>query len=150
MDKMDVVLQPVGFWKRFLAYFIDTVILFIIYSVLSFLFIGEISLIAVFEDNMFLMSSSFILFYIILWVISFLYFGFLACTSLQGTIGKRLLRIKIVNEHGERITFRQAVIRFLVYTFLSPILYIGFIMIGLTKHKQGLHDMLAKTYCVKR
>lgn len=90
----------------------------------------------------------FLLFFYLL--IIFLYFGYLPYTNLQGTLGKRMLGIKIVNEFGERISFGQAVGRFLMYSFISPIFYIGFIMIAFTERKQGLHDLVAKTYCVER
>lgn len=65
------------------------------------------------------------------------------------TIGKRAMKIRVVNANGEKITLLQALIRF-VSKFLSMgFVFIGFIMIGLSAQKQGLHDCIANTYVIK-
>lgn len=66
-----------------------------------------------------------------------------------GTPGKLILGMRIVNEKGEFIGIPMAILRYIGKILSGIILCIGFFMIGFTSKKQGLHDMIAKTYVVK-
>ena len=77
-------------------------------------------------------------------IIVYFYFTLLETSAWQGTIGKRLLKIKVTDMKGKRINFKRATIRFLS-KILSAQLLIGYIMILFTDKKQGLHDLIAKT-----
>ena len=77
-------------------------------------------------------------------IIVYFYFTLLETSVWQGTIGKRLLKIKVTDLKGKRINFKRATIRFLG-KILSSQLLIGYIMILFTGKKQGLHDLIAKT-----
>jgi uncharacterized RDD family membrane protein YckC len=77
-------------------------------------------------------------------IIVYFYFTLLETSVWQGTIGKRLLKIKVTDLKGKRINFKRATIRFLS-KILSAQLLIGYIMILFTEKKQGLHDLIAKT-----
>ena len=77
-------------------------------------------------------------------IIVYFYFTVLETSVWQGTIGKRLLKIKVTDIMGKRINFKRATIRFLG-KILSAQLLIGYIMILFTDKKQGLHDLIAKT-----
>jgi uncharacterized RDD family membrane protein YckC len=91
-----------------------------------------------------ILSSVFI--YIALaFVGQWLYDALLTSSSWQGTIGKRVLRLKVVDEAGNRIGFGRATGRFFAKILSSMFFCIGFIMIGLTERKTGLHDLLAGT-----
>ncbi len=61
-------------------------------------------------------------------VISILYFSLLTASKMQGTLGKALLGLKVVNEDGGRISIGQAFGRAFAYIISKLILYIGFIM----------------------
>jgi uncharacterized RDD family membrane protein YckC len=50
---------------------------------------------------------------------------------------------------GNRIGFGRATGRFFAKILSGMIMYIGFIMIGFTDRKQGLHDMLAGTLVMR-
>ena len=77
-------------------------------------------------------------------IIVYFYFTLLETSMWQGTIGKKLLKIKVTDMNGKRINFKRATIRFLS-KILSAQLLIGYIMILFTDKKQGLHDLIAKT-----
>ena len=77
-------------------------------------------------------------------IIVYFYFTLSETSVWQGTIGKRLLKIKVTDMQGKRISFKRATIRFLS-KILSSQLLIGYIMILFTTKKQGLHDLIAKT-----
>ncbi|WP_050753998.1 RDD family protein [Pseudobacteroides cellulosolvens] len=67
----------------------------------------------------------------------------------QGTLGKVLLKIKVSNIDGSRITIGKSVIRNIFKLVSGFIICIGLIMVAITKNKQGLHDIVAKTVVLK-
>jgi uncharacterized RDD family membrane protein YckC len=67
----------------------------------------------------------------------------------QGTFGKSIMGIKVINKNGDKLSFFRAMWRFISKIFSSLILFIGFIMIPFTKKKQGLHDFMAGTLVIK-
>jgi uncharacterized RDD family membrane protein YckC len=78
------------------------------------------------------------------------YFIFCESSSMQGTIGKYLLRIQVTSLDGRRITIGKATKRYLA-RFLSMMPWMfGFLMAGFTRRKQCLHDMIAGTLMVRR
>lgn len=71
-------------------------------------------------------------------------------TGLQATPGKVILKMKIVNKKGDKISILAATGRY-IFQFLSFfMLGIGFIMIVFRKNSTGLHDLLARTYVINR
>jgi uncharacterized RDD family membrane protein YckC len=74
-----------------------------------------------------------------------IYFALMESSSKQATLGKLAVGIKVGNEDGSRITFANALGRTLGKILSAIILYIGFMMVGWDKRKQGLHDKLAGT-----
>lgn len=81
------------------------------------------------------------LFVLVLIIAYVLYFAISESSVYQGTLGKRVMKIKVADLNGERISFGRALARN-ISKILSVPLYIGFIMAGVTKRKQGLHDMI--------
>ncbi|WP_169743647.1 RDD family protein [Methanolacinia paynteri] len=85
------------------------------------------------------------------WHISFAYFFWLyfACqesSSKQTTIGKRAFGLVVTGSEYRRVSFGRAIVLWIVKILYALILYIGFITIGFTRRKQGLHDMVAGKY----
>jgi uncharacterized RDD family membrane protein YckC len=93
--------------------------------------------------------SSIFVYIALAFVGQWLYEALLTSSSWQGTIGKRVLRLKVVDEAGNRIGFGRATGRFFAKILSSMFFCIGFIMIGFTDKKRGLHDMLASTLVMK-
>lgn len=147
--------RPAGFWIRFLAYVIDQIIIgipiFIIQFMVSFLFAAGVAAADPFmTENQF--NISFLVFGVIpilasSFVISILYFSLLTASKMQGTLGKTLLGLKVVNEDGGRISIGQAFGRAFAYIISKLILYIGFIM-GAFGEKKTLHDIMCSTRVV--
>jgi uncharacterized RDD family membrane protein YckC len=147
-----------GFWIRLLAHLIDHVILG---AVAAPLFVMTVlpSIVRIArqaeqdqepspEMIITIVSSAFV--YIALaFVGQWLYDALLTSSSWQGTIGKKVLRLKVVDEAGNRISFGRATGRFFAKILSSMFFCIGFIMIGFTDRKRGLHDMLANTLVMK-
>lgn len=76
---------------------------------------------------------------------SWLYEAFMESSSYQATLGKMIFGMKVTDLYGNRIDFVRATGRHFAKYLSWIILGIGFIMVGFTERKQGLHDMLAGT-----
>ena len=67
------------------------------------------------------------------------------------TPGKRLFRLFVCPvEGGVRIPFGRALLRLIGYALSSGLFCLGFVMIGLSSSKRGLHDLIAATYVGRR
>jgi uncharacterized RDD family membrane protein YckC len=143
-----------GFWIRLLAHLIDHVILGAVAAPLFFVMALPTILRVVHEaerdqepspEMIMAILSSVFLYAAIAFAGQWLYEALLTSSSWQGTIGKRVLRLKVVDEAGNRIGFGRATGRFFAKILSSMFFCIGFIMIAFTERKTGLHDMLAGT-----
>jgi uncharacterized RDD family membrane protein YckC len=74
-----------------------------------------------------------------------LYEALMESSSYQATLGKMILGMKVTDLYGNRISFGRATGRHFAKILSGMVLCIGFIMVGLTQRKQGLHDLLAGT-----
>jgi len=82
--------------------------------------------------------------------IPIIYFVGLPASKLGGTIGMKAMKYKIYNEDLTKAKFWRLLGRYAsLGTTAFFTLGIGTLMIGWTKRKQGLHDMVARTICVK-
>jgi len=76
---------------------------------------------------------------------SWLYEALMLSSSYQATVGKMILGMKVTDLYGNRISFARATGRHFAKWLSGMILCIGYIMVGLTERKQGLHDFIAET-----
>jgi uncharacterized RDD family membrane protein YckC len=76
---------------------------------------------------------------------SWLYEAFMLSSPYQATLGKMIFGMKVTDLDGSRISFGRATGRHFAKWLSGLILGIGFIMVGFTERKQGLHDLLAGT-----
>lgn len=120
-----------GFWRRFLALFIDALIL----SIPGFALGGATHFFIGIGANL---------------ILGFLYYPVFESSVLCGTPGKALLGIQVLSEAGERISFKTAVIRFFTRYLSILICYIGYFMQVFTKKRQTLHDMISETIVVDK
>ena len=117
-----------GFWLRFLANFLDGLLLFI----------PNMMVRGIFNNSLLVPILS-------MW----LYQATLESSFVQGTFGKKILGIKVTDLDGNRITFLRASARFFAEFFSAVTLLIGYIMAGLTMKKQALHDIIAGTLVIR-
>ena len=147
-----------GFWIRVVAQIIDQIVVGIViaplYAILVFPSIirivneaernGEPS-----PEMIISIVSSASLFILIAFVGLWLYDALLTSSSWQGTLGKRVLRLKVTDEAGNPIGFGRATGRFFGKVLSRLLFCIGFIMVAFTDRKRGLHDMVAGTLVMK-
>jgi uncharacterized RDD family membrane protein YckC len=147
-----------GFWIRFLAHLIDHVILSAVAAPLFFIMVLPAAIRVAHEaertqepspELIFSVLSSVFIYVALAFAGQWLYEAFLTSSSWQGTIGKRVLHLKVVDEGGNRISFGRATGRFFAKILSHMFFAIGFIMIAFTERKRGLHDLLAGTVVMK-
>ena len=78
-----------------------------------------------------------------------LYEAILTSSSLQATLGKMILGLRVTDVQGQRIDFGRATIRHFAKYLSAFILGVGYLMVAFTEKKQGLHDMIAGTLVQK-
>jgi uncharacterized RDD family membrane protein YckC len=140
-----------GFWWRVLAYFIDYFVVNVVMSMLSGLVGSGMMLpfngLGVDAPNVAgtLVASVLGLTFVMTW----LYFALMECSSLQATLGKLAVGVVVTDVDGNRISFPRATGRYFGKFLSALILGIGFLMVALTQRKQGLHDAMAGTLVYK-
>src|SRR5712692_5751170 len=142
--------QPVyaGFWIRFLAYLIDTLISCAV-SIPVGIVLGLIIFASGSDPDSTDMLAARLSTNGLSLVAGWLYFSLCESSSWQGTVGKKVLGLRVTDLNGNPISFGKATGRHFGKILSGLILGIGFIMIAFTEQKQGLHDMLAGTLVVK-
>ncbi len=124
-----------GFWLRFSAYIIDSIVLMGGGFVLG-LFLGIIA------PDIFRLEFEGV--WNILGIgIAWIYYASMESSSKQATLGKMALDLKVTDLEKKPISFGKASGRFFGKILSAIILGLGFLMIAFTEKKQGLHDQLA-------
>lgn len=163
------VITYAGFWKRFVAYIIDSIVMGVVQSIflLPLWIMFGVSLFPFHEmerwenfDSVALANvqlsddefsvALFSVFFIGILVVSlisivvqWLYFALMESSSKQATLGKMALGIIVTDLDGNRISFGRASGRYFGKILSGLILCIGYIMAGFSEKKQALHDMIA-------
>jgi uncharacterized RDD family membrane protein YckC len=79
----------------------------------------------------------------VLIVIPWLYFAGFESSRSQATPGKLLMHIVVTDMTGNKPTFARVTLRHFAKFVSALVILIGFLMIGLTQKRQGLHDKIA-------
>jgi uncharacterized RDD family membrane protein YckC len=147
------VAQPLGyagFWLRFVAWFIDAIILWIVSSFITLPFLAASGMRDMIlnhppqtPEELLAFFGTFSKLIVISFCIKWLYYAVLESSSWQATIGKKTLGLEVTDLQGRRISFARATGRYFGKIISAFIFMIGFIMAGITEKKQALHDMMA-------
>jgi uncharacterized RDD family membrane protein YckC len=137
-----------GFWIRVVAAIIDAVIVRVVVSPIHLIFgglgvAGAMSGIPHHGIGLGLLGGG--VTFIATVFGSWLYEAFMESSSYQATLGKMIFGMKVTDLNGNRISFERATGRHFAKWLSGIILCIGYIMVGFTERKQGLHDLLAGT-----
>jgi uncharacterized RDD family membrane protein YckC len=124
-----------GFWIRFLAYVVDSLIVGIAFFLIVML-LGVMGLELFGAELIFLL-------------LGILYWAFMQSSARQATYGKSLVGLRVIGLAGERITVGRALAREVAKIVSTLTLLIGYIIAAFTKRKQALHDFVASTYVVR-
>lgn len=133
-----------GFWARFFAYVVDSIIVFFALLIVRLVMAGVM---AAAEETP--LAGNILFQYnlvdIVLYLAQIVYFVlFTYCTGT--TPGKRLMNLRVISTDCSKLTFINVLYREVIGRFLcSVFLGIGYIVAGIDKQKRGVHDMLCDT-----
>lgn len=141
-----------GIWRRYFALVIDAFMFTIVYTLWLMILFPRSGLIMT-EAFLGVMSyhqfTDCCLQYVMpaiffLW----LYESLFTCSSMQGTLGKALLGIKVTDRKGNRLSFWRACTRAFSKVVITGMLPLGYFLALFTKKKLSLHDLLTGTMVV--
>jgi len=141
-----------GFWIRVVAFIIDAILVrLVVHPVAAIFGIGGLAAGGLGLHGLrhgaglpLLIFGSGVLFVLTVGA-SWLYEALMLSSSYQATLGKMIFGMKVTDLSGSRLSFAHATGRHFAKWISSLILGIGYIMVGFTERKQGLHDMIAGT-----
>lgn len=138
-----------GFWRRFLAFVIDGLVINIPLGLLARLGSTDSGFRRDYHGHHGYYLNYNGVWAIIALVAHWLYFALQESSARQATLGKMALGVRVTDEYGNRISFGRATGRFFAKLLSALIIFIGFIMAGFTNRKRALHDMIADTLVEK-
>ena len=142
--QQDLELEYAGFWRRVLAMLIDTFLLMLVMTPLSYLIVrrGHFSLWDPFGGS----PGDF---WISALVPAVFIIGFWMTKG--ATPGKMVIGARIVCARtGGKPSLPQFLIRYMAYSISTAVLLLGWLWVGIDRRKQGWHDKLAGTVVVRR
>ena len=162
--------SPAGFWKRYVAYFVDIVILYIAVEVLSTIYFSfqvhsEMETLTQLYNSLKAGSAAgeqpdpyvlmqqlenvlmpaLIFSTSVYFILGGIYFSVMESSRHQATIGKRMLGIKVTNANGEPIGLPQSVGRYCAASLSWITLNLGHALAAWTPERRALHDYIAST-----
>lgn len=152
-----------GFWKRLVAYIIDSIIISVASGILliPFLAVVGLGIFSMHDSNLsydtdtavgliIAMIAGYLVLVAGIAIAGWLYFALMESSSPQGTLGKMALGVKVTDMAGNRISFGRATGRYFAKMISSLTLGVGYIMAGFTQQKQALHDIIAGCLVVNK
>ncbi|MFY0605994.1 MAG: RDD family protein [Cyclobacteriaceae bacterium] len=112
------------FWNRLMAHNIDLTVLLPIWLGVSFLI----------EENATL--------FVAILIITYLYDLICNISPWQGTLGKKMMKMKVIGQNSESLGFGRSIIRSFIKILSLPILYIVILMVIIRKDKSAIHDLV--------
>lgn len=136
-NDLAVVYATLG--ARIIAYFLDVAILLIPLFVIEGLIFGPD-----FASSEYSLRRN--LFNLVVWAV---YYGLMESSESQATFGKKNCGLIVIDELGNRLTFKKAAFRYLAQIISILPLGFGIWAIAKDEKKQGWHDALVGCYVIK-
>jgi uncharacterized RDD family membrane protein YckC len=131
-----------GFWRRFVSFWIDAILLWIASAILTVSMGRDL-----FERDF--GSPQTMLANFISLVVGWLYSALLESGPRQATLGQMVIGIQVTDLGYRRISFARATGRHFAQILCAVTVGVGYLMIAFTEKKQGLHDMVAGCLVVR-
>jgi uncharacterized RDD family membrane protein YckC len=149
---LPTLLQYGGFWIRFVAKFIDNIIM----GIVNWAIMMPISMVAapaMMQDAEQFPTQGFFAFMGLQVVISICLpaaYSTFFIGRFGATLGKMACRLKVVTPEGGQVGYARALGRFFAEMISSIILLIGYIMAAFDDEKRTLHDRICSTRVVRK
>src|SRR5579863_4555506 len=146
--------QYAGFWIRLLAYIIDVIVLELfalaagVVLGIGLAVVGILGKVQPPGNGHALPNGLLALFWLVGLAVTIGYNVIFNSGAWQATPGKRILGLHLVTTTGEPVSGWLAFGRWAAYILDGMTLYVGFMMIGWTREKTGLHDIVCGTRVV--
>lgn len=130
-----------GFWIRFLALLVDSVIVstMLVLLVAAGIFLGPV------------VGPKWLQILPVLWVVGPLFYWVgMQASARQATYGKALLGLSVTTTEGERMSLLRSLAREIAKILSSIPLMLGYVIAAFTGRKQALHDFVASTTVVRQ
>lgn len=140
------------FGTRFIAYFIDGLILFFVMTMISLFFLQPPPLVSDMTDIEYLNALTDWQNQVILvtYVVQTAYYVYFLARNEGQTIGKRMMKIRVVKLNGQPLTFADAALRCAIgYPVSSFFFFVGFLWALFDPKRQAWHDKFASTVVVR-
>jgi uncharacterized RDD family membrane protein YckC len=140
-----------SFWIRLLAFIIDLVLLSFVMDIILVILIskGIMPNIQSFDSYSKMPYSKILILQLVFYSTLIIYNSICEASAMQGSIGKKVCKLAVVDADGAGLTYLNAFVRSLG-KIVSLFFYgAGFLSIFWSEHRQAMHDYLAKTYVVK-
>lgn len=140
-----------GFFTRFFALLIDSILMGIIAVVIIFIFGGMLGVTSAINSGIinFMMSVLGFGVFILMTFFQFFYFGYFWSKNGQ-SLGMKMLNIKVVRRNGEPLSFLRAGLRGSVGYWISGVIFwLGFIWAAFDGNKEAWHDKIFDTWVVR-
>ncbi len=151
--------QLAGVGNRLVAQIIDGIILTIAFSIIIVPFGGFAALLGMGADNLndseaaaaiaSFAGFSILGFVLFSLVAPLLYEAVMLSSSKQATLGKIIMKVKVVNETGDRLTFGQALGRSLIKYISVNVCFLLWLWPLFNPEEQSLHDLVIKGYVLR-
>ena len=144
-----------GFWLRFIAIFIDGIIINLVMTpfVLAFLIPAGFMIRPgqpPDPEQAIRFMMPFLWISVLSLVANWLYEALMMSSSKRATLGKMVFGIIVVDTEGRQLTFARATGRHFAKWISGMTFLIGYIIAGFTARKQALHDFIAGTLVLRQ
>jgi uncharacterized RDD family membrane protein YckC/Tfp pilus assembly protein PilE len=137
-----VPVKYAGFWVRYVAITVDSIIVGVSTILLSFILSFCASVIGINATVALLLIN-------IITILAGLSYYILMTHYKQATLGKMLVGIVVKSDDLQKLTLKKVLLREIVGKLLSSLTFsIGYLMAAFTAKKQGLHDIIAHSVVV--
>lgn len=146
-----------GFWRRFVAYWIDTLPIVAVVAAVFYFFFGFDAKLERYLSRgprdlearqEFLAARN-----NVRDLSMFLYLTYcsvMEASALRGTVGKWMMGVAVVSDEGSRLTYARAAKRNSAKLLSFLVFGLGCLWVAWSRNNQGWHDKLAGTYVVRR
>jgi len=151
-----------GFWLRFVALIIDSIIIGILQWIIILPILGFMGFTMFSAGNVDtsdpesaaglagVILAGVGMIWIVTFVLSVLYYSFMESSSYQGSVGKIALGLIVTDMNGNKLDFSKAFVRNLCKIISNLSFLIGYIVALFTEKHQALHDILAGTLVLRK